>query len=82
MMLKLADHLERGFAQVVSCNLINTLVISERISKSHTQTNGLRSFDILHVATALDLKAKNLLSFDANQNQLASSEGLGTPLEE
>ncbi len=35
---------------------------------------------ILHIATALELEAKELLSFDANQNALAAAEGLQTPL--
>lgn len=52
----------------------------ERISKMRTFAGGHRGFDILHVATAIDLDAKDLLSFEANQNDPAVAEGLKTPL--
>ena len=63
-------------------DFINILVTGERISKNRTFTGGHRSFDILHIATAIDLDAKEFLSFDTNQIQLAAAEGLLVPLEE
>ena len=51
-----------------------------KVSKLRTFAGGHRSFDILHVATAVDLDAREFLSFDANQNELATAEGLKAPL--
>ncbi len=65
---------------VVEIEMTNILVTSERISKLRTFFGGHRSFDILHVATAVDLDAREFLSFDANQNELAAAEGLEAPL--
>jgi predicted nucleic acid-binding protein len=36
--------------------------------------------DILHVATAIELGAKEFLTFDANQKKLAEAEGLLVPV--
>lgn len=44
-----------------------------------TFAGGRRGFDTVHVATAIELDAKDLLSFDANQNDPAVAEGLETP---
>jgi predicted nucleic acid-binding protein len=50
--------------------------LAETISKRHTITNGHRSLDNLHVATALHLGAREFLTFDANQRKLAAAEKL------
>jgi predicted nucleic acid-binding protein len=39
-------------------------------------TGGHRSLDVLHVATALHLGARELLTFDTNQRKLATAEKL------
>jgi predicted nucleic acid-binding protein len=39
-------------------------------------TGGHRSLDVLHVATALHLGAREFLTFDANQRKLALAENL------
>ena len=80
MIEKLTEHLGLGLVKLEDCDFINILVTSERISKSRTFTGGHRSFDILHVATAIELGAKEFLSFDANQIQLAGAESLTIPL--
>lgn len=80
MLADLHDDVRDGFAASVEIDFIDLLVTAERISKARTFAGGHRSFDILHVATALELGAKEFLSFDANQNELAAAEGLGTPL--
>lgn len=56
------------------------LVEAHRLSASHTIARGHRSFDILHVAAALKLRAETFLTFDANQARLAKAEGLNAPL--
>ena len=80
MMAKLSEHLEMGSAKMVNCDFVNILVTGERISKARTFDGGHRSFDILHIATAIDLGAKEFLSFDTNQIELAAAEGLKVPL--
>lgn len=61
---------------VAPCNLALALAAARRISATHTANGGHRSFDILHVAAALQLGAGQFLSFDANQRKLAQAEGL------
>ena len=50
--------------------------VAERLSAAHTPAEGHRALDVLHVATALVLKAEVFLTFDANQRKLATAEGL------
>jgi len=49
---------------------------AERLSNQHGLRRGNRGFDVLHVATALTLGAKVLLTFDQDQRRLAEAEGL------
>jgi len=81
MVEKLTEHLGLGVVKMADCNFTDILVTGERISKARTFAGGHRSFDILHIATAIELGAKEFLSFDVNQIQLASAEGLATPLD-
>lgn len=53
---------------------------AETLSTTHTLAAGHRLFDILHVATALQLGAAEFLTFDTNQKQLAEVEGLVVPV--
>jgi len=68
--------LENGVAILMPCPLLEVLHRAEDISKRHTIKRGHRSFDVLHVATALVLKTEQFLTFDANQRTLALAEGL------
>ena len=52
---------------------------AELISRS-TSENGWRSFDVIHVASAIILGAKTFYSYDRVQNELARREGLEIPL--
>jgi predicted nucleic acid-binding protein len=52
----------------------------ERLALQHTVTRGHRSFDILHIATALHLGATKFLTFDGSQKKLAEAEGLLVPV--
>jgi len=54
--------------------------IAERLAFKHTIKGGHRSFDILHVASAVHLGASDFLTFDANQKKLARAEGLVVPV--
>ena len=61
------------------CNLADVVDEAKRLSATYTVTGGHRGFDILHVATALVVKARRLLTFDGNQKKLAEAEGLVVP---
>ncbi len=50
--------------------------LAETISERHTTSGGHRAFDVLHVATALHLGAREFLTFDANQRKLAAAQKL------
>ncbi|MES2709002.1 MAG: type II toxin-antitoxin system VapC family toxin [Verrucomicrobiota bacterium] len=62
------------------CNLADLVEEAKRLSSTHTLTGGHRGFDILHVAGALILGAREFLTFDGNQKKLAEAEGLTAPL--
>ena len=49
---------------------------ARQLSDLYTPTLGTRSLDLLHVAAALILGAKELFSFDDRQRKAAASEGL------
>jgi predicted nucleic acid-binding protein len=68
--------LESGIAVLVSCNFHEVFRIAEGLSNKHTARNGYRSFDLLHVAAALHLGARDFLTFDADQRKLAFAEKL------
>lgn len=80
MIAKVSAQLRSGELRLMDCDLSDVLLLGEQISKARTASGGHRSFDILHVATALVLDAAEFLSFDANQNALAAAQGMATPL--
>ena len=47
-----------------------------RLSRKYAGTLHVRSLDLLHVATALEIGATEFLSFDDRQRRTASAEGL------
>ena len=68
--------LANGVAVLTPCNFQDVLRRADELSARHTISGGHRSFDVLHVATALHLDAEEFLTFDANQRKLASAEKL------
>jgi predicted nucleic acid-binding protein len=72
---------DRAAGRIVrhTCNLAAVLDESLRLSAAHTLAGGHRSFDIMHVAAALVIKAQDFLTFDDNQRRLAEAEGLTVP---
>jgi predicted nucleic acid-binding protein len=48
----------------------------EEISLRYTAKHGFRTYDILHVASALLLKSRSFWSFDKRACKLAKLEGL------
>ena len=77
---KIQSNIASGAVVIVPVNWSEVYAIAERLSIQYTAIEGHRSFDILHVATALHLGARELLTFDANQKKLAKAEGLKVPL--
>jgi len=49
---------------------------ARQLSDRHTPVLGTRSLDLLHIAAALVLEAKEFFSFDERQRKAAASEGL------
>lgn len=72
--------LRSGYFIEVVCNLASILAEAHHVSSRYTLKKGYRAFDIIHIATALHLRAKVFLTFDQKQRKLAESEGLETPL--
>jgi predicted nucleic acid-binding protein len=70
------SDLASGVAALASCQFQSVLRSAEELSARHTIVGGHRSFDVLHVATALCLGAREFLTFDANQRKLAAAEKL------
>jgi predicted nucleic acid-binding protein len=65
-----------GQLDPVSVNLGVVVREARRLSARHSLSGGHRSFDILHVAAAVELRATEFLSFDKNQRALAKAAGL------
>jgi len=76
MLADYARDMSIGRLSLVTCNLASVLAEAKRLSIAHSQNGGHRAFDILHVAAALQLGAREFLSFDANQRKLAKAVGL------
>lgn len=72
--------IDRGRLIVAGSNLADVVDKAKRLSSLRTLAGGHRSFDILHVASAIEMKATHLLTFDGNQRKLAEAEGLVVPL--
>jgi len=49
---------------------------AEALGRRHTEVLGARGMDILHVASALALKARCFVTFDERQHELAQRAGL------
>jgi predicted nucleic acid-binding protein len=71
---------QNGLMMVQACNLSQVVNLAKNLSQTHTVAKGYRSFDILHVASALQFGASCFLTFDRNQQDLDRAEGLSVPL--
>jgi predicted nucleic acid-binding protein len=72
--------LAQGRLKLEVCNLADVLTEANRLSATLTLKQGHRSFDILHVAASLHLKARKFLTFDTNQRKLAKAEKFALPI--
>ena len=80
MLADLKADLVSGAVVTVPAPWAEIHLAAERLSERHTDAGGHRSLDILHVATAIELGAKEFLTFDKNQRMLAEAEGMMVPL--
>jgi predicted nucleic acid-binding protein len=64
------------FLRSVELSLAELQVQFEELALRHTASHGFRTYDLLHVASALLLKCDAFWSFDPKASRLASLEGL------
>jgi predicted nucleic acid-binding protein len=76
----LQANIASGLFQIPQVDWADVHRTAERLAFQYTAKQGHRSFDILHIATAIHLGAREFLSFDANQKKLAEAAGLKVPL--
>jgi predicted nucleic acid-binding protein len=76
LLFQFETDLANGVAILAPCDFQQVFRLAEGLSKHHTAANGHRSFDVLQVATAIHLEAKEFLTFDENQRKLAATEKL------
>jgi predicted nucleic acid-binding protein len=72
----LQHDIDSGFYYVPDLDFREVLDHAEFLSAAHTAAVGARSLDILHVAAANLLGARQFVSFDRRQRSLASKSGL------
>jgi predicted nucleic acid-binding protein len=65
-----------GFIELWEVPVRRLYPAARRLSQHHSQDKGYGAMDILHVASALDMRCDTLLSFDDTQRELAGAEGL------
>ncbi len=71
-----------GVNVLMPCDLDIVLRLARTYSTQRTAVKGHRTLDILHVATAVHLGARDFLTFDDRQRVLARFAGLRIPLSE
>lgn len=80
MMTDWEEDIAAGKVEIIPHDSEAVLRMAEHLSRQHTMLTGNRTLDIMHVATAIHLRAKKFLSFDARQRKLAKGAGLKVPL--
>jgi predicted nucleic acid-binding protein len=68
-------HIQEGFFSVAGIP-VTAYELAQRIAFRQTAATGVRTLDILHVASALLLRAEKFWTFDTRQAKLAETEGL------
>ena len=69
-----------GLCVLVPSDSEAVLRLAKAYSQMRTMEGGHRTLEILHVATAVHLGAREFLTFDARQRRLARHVGLRVPL--
>jgi predicted nucleic acid-binding protein len=73
---KMEEDFAEGILEHTPLNWSDTLREAERLGDTHLTHVGARSGDLLHVASAVVLGAKEFLTFDQRQSKLARRAGL------
>lgn len=73
---KFDSHQESGIYYRPQLNWPNTIRFALDLARNHTRNTGSRTLDILHVASALAIKANRFLTLDKRQSALAELAGL------
>jgi predicted nucleic acid-binding protein len=73
------DDMEAGIFTLKPLST-STFERAKLVVRHRTSRLGTRTFDVLHVASALVLHADAFCTFDRNQRQLAKEEGLIVPI--
>ena len=73
---RLSQLLKRGGLKEALLDMDMALDRARQLSVVHTDRNGARAIDLLHVACALLLESEVFLSFDGRQSEIAKAEGL------
>jgi predicted nucleic acid-binding protein len=72
----LRRDLRTGFYAKKRVHWDSIFIRALRLSRKHADTLHVRSLDLLHVASALEIRATEFLSFDDRQRRTALAEGL------
>jgi predicted nucleic acid-binding protein len=75
VLLSCSKDVHAGAIRVVPVSAV-TFAHARRIARTQTRLLGTRSLDVLHVASALALRASSFCTFDKNQAKLAIALGL------
>ena len=76
-----ADLAQPAFLQAAQLTTSDLEAQFEELALRHTARHGFRTYDLLHVASALLLKCDCFWSFDPKASKLAALEGLTTMVE-
>ncbi len=73
---KFAKHESKGVYYRPQISWTDTFQYAVDLSRKYTGKTGSRTLDILHVASALSIKADRFFTFDERQSRLASLSGI------
>lgn len=76
VLLKFENHYRMGVYYHTYVDWPETLIRAIHLAHDHTSKIGVRSLDILHVASALAIQADRFFTLDDRQAALAASAGL------
>jgi predicted nucleic acid-binding protein len=75
VLLSFSKDVHAGVIRIVPISAA-TSAHARRIARTQTRVLGTRALDVLHVASALTLRARSFCTFDTRQAKLAAAEGL------
>ncbi len=70
---QIEEDLSEGLLVHAQVEWTNALRRADELSDKHAATDGQRTIDLIHIALALECKAKTFLSFDLRQRKLAQA---------